>query len=320
MDMRSYHLTLKAGREGADPWCQEHNQNAWRYCRSLSLWSASTFFSWGGGGVLSLTLHMDLGGLNVSSFCLSVRLPEADPETRIAVQAVCEASPADTGKRVNPWDERGKECSQGSVFKLVTSVGMELTPARKLRSSVEHKIRDWPHAGQEDRGIYTPTLWLRADCRHFWPSLHEGQTKPSGKKKQGLTLRCVAGEHWKGQGQGEKVGYWQHLLYLPSSARSQVHQSSHDWSGLGAWPVQGQCKSFPDFCAWKDRCCLSAMVAEWGWVSLELPLRPLFWPPRKAYLQEERIEANRQEEEKENKRERSHIIFIWTLGSSLTWS
>ena len=47
---RAYHLTLKVGRERADPWCQESDQNSWRCCRSLLLWSSSTFFPWGRRG------------------------------------------------------------------------------------------------------------------------------------------------------------------------------------------------------------------------------------------------------------------------------
>ena len=38
---------------------------------------------------MSLTLHTILEGLIVGSLCLSLRFPEADPDTRFQVQVVC---------------------------------------------------------------------------------------------------------------------------------------------------------------------------------------------------------------------------------------
>ena len=41
---------------------------------------------------MSLTLHMIVEGLIVGSLCLSLRFPEADPDTRFQGQVVCSGS------------------------------------------------------------------------------------------------------------------------------------------------------------------------------------------------------------------------------------
>ena len=97
----------------------------------------------------------------------------------LATQFVHEARPAKTGKRVRTWDKRGKEFSQGCVFKPVSSVGMELTPPGEPMVG--------PHAGQEDGGLAPPTAWLWADGRHFWPTLLECQS-PQAKRSRAWHL------------------------------------------------------------------------------------------------------------------------------------
>lgn len=166
------------------------------------------------------------------------------------------------------------------------------------------RLRVSPHEGQENWSLYT---WGQVPGTSVWPCIKARQSLQA--KRNGdwcLDVWQVICERVKAK--QISMRYWQLPLYLPSSpARSQVHQSTWDWSAWGAWPVQCQCKSFSHCCAWKDKCSLSTVVAEWDRVSLELPFRHFCWGHRKAHLQEERMRpTDWRKRWKMRNRERNH--------------